>query len=163
VQAYGQRNLDSSLLLLPLVGFLPAQDLRIVNTVKAIEHELMHNGFLIRYQTEKHDDGLTESEGAFLACTFWLADCLVLQGHVTEAKQYFERLLSIQSDLGLFAEEYDSLNKRQLGNFPQALSHIALINTARNLSPVRGPAEDRSNETADFSKPNFPHPRRKAA
>jgi GH15 family glucan-1,4-alpha-glucosidase len=142
-QYYGSEELDASLLLIPLVGFLPATDPRVVGTVTAIERELMWNGFVQRYVTKEHIDGLPPGEGVFLACTFWLADNYALQGRDDEAVQIFERLLSLRNDLGLLAEQYDPERKRQLGNFPQAFSHVMLINTARNLAREHGPAEER--------------------
>jgi GH15 family glucan-1,4-alpha-glucosidase len=142
-QYYGSTELDASLLMIPLVGFLPATDPRIVGTVAAIERELMWNGFVQRYETKEHIDGLPPGEGVFLACTFWLADNYALQGRHDDAVRIFERLLSLRNDLGLLAEQYDPEQKRQLGNFPQAFTHVMLINTARNLAAGRGPAEER--------------------
>jgi GH15 family glucan-1,4-alpha-glucosidase len=133
VQSYGATALDASLLLLPIIGFLPADDPRAIGTVAAIERELLRDGLVMRYDTGEGVDGLPPGEGAFLACSFWLADNYVLQGRLDEARTLFERLLSIRNDVGLLAEEYDSADKRQLGNFPQAFSHLALINTAHNL------------------------------
>ena len=144
VQAYGSKALDASLLLLPLVGFLPPTDPRIVGTVWAIEQRLMADGFVCRYDTGAGIDGLPPGEGAFLACSFWLADNLILQGRVTEARELFERLLALRNDVGLLAEEYDPRSGRQLGNFPQAFSHVALVNTAFNLTRSQGPAEQRA-------------------
>ena len=143
-QYYGSEELDASLLLIPLVGFLPATDPRVVGTVTAIERELMWNGFVQRYITKEHIDGLPPGEGVFLACTFWLADNYALQGRHDEAVQIFERLLSLRNDLGLLAEQYDPKQKRLLGNFPQAFSHVMLINTGRNLAREHGPAEERT-------------------
>jgi len=142
-QYYGAQELDASLLMIPLVGFLPATDPRMVGTVSAIERELLWNGFVQRYRPHEHIDGLPGEEGAFVACTFWLADNYALQGRREEALQLFERLLSVCNDLGLVAEEYDPRARRQLGNFPQAFSHVMLINTARNLARAHGPAEER--------------------
>jgi GH15 family glucan-1,4-alpha-glucosidase len=144
VQAYGSRSLDASLLLLPLVGFLPPTDPRIIGTVKAIEQRLMADGFVCRYDTGKVADGLPPGEGAFLACSFWLADNFVLQGRIGEARELFERLIALRNDVGLLAEEYDPRLGRQLGNFPQAFSHVALVNTAFNLTRSQGPAEQRA-------------------
>ncbi|HEU5117655.1 MAG TPA: glycoside hydrolase family 15 protein, partial [Isosphaeraceae bacterium] len=143
VQHYGAQHLDASLLMMPLVGFLPADDPRMKGTVKAIEKHLMRDGFVYRYNTESGVDALPSGEGAFLPCTFWLVDNYALQGRYDEATALFERLLSICNDVGLLAEEYDPCEKRQLGNFPQAFSHIALINSARNLSREGGPAHHR--------------------
>jgi GH15 family glucan-1,4-alpha-glucosidase len=142
-QYYGSTELDASLLMIPLVGFLPATDPRMVGTVQAIERDLMVDGFVHRYPTKEHIDGLPPGEGAFLACTFWLADNYALQGRYDEAQAIFERLLGKCNDLGLLAEEYDEAGGRMLGNFPQAFSHVMLINTARNLTQRHGPAEDR--------------------
>ena len=142
-QYYGSKELDASLLMIPLVGFLPATDARVVGTVAAIERELMWNGFVQRYLTKEHIDGLPPGEGVFLACTFWLADNYALQGRREDAVRVFEGLLSLCNDLGLLSEQYDPEQKRQLGNFPQAFSHVMLINTARNLARERGPAEER--------------------
>jgi GH15 family glucan-1,4-alpha-glucosidase len=142
-QSYGSHALDASLLMIPLVGFLPAKDPRVVRTVAAIERELQHDGLVHRYVTGEVDDGLPEGEGFFLPCTAWLADCLALLGHGDRAARYFERLLSVRTDLGLLSEQYDPVARRLVGNFPQAFSHVALVNTARNLSRGGGPAEDR--------------------
>jgi GH15 family glucan-1,4-alpha-glucosidase len=144
VQAYGSKSLDASLLLLPLVGFLPPTDPRIVGTVKAIEQRLVFDGFVMRYDTGEVVDGLPPGEGAFLACSFWLADNYVLQGRVDEARELFERLLSLRNDVGLLAEEFDPRLSRQVGNFPQAFSHVALVNTAYNLTRAQGPAQQRA-------------------
>lgn len=134
VQTYGSRELDASVLLLPLVGFLPADDPRIRSTVAAIEPHLMPDGFLLRYHTERQKDGMPRGEGAFLACNFWLVDNLLLLGRRQEAGRLFERLLALRNDLGLLSEEYDANAGRLVGNFPQALSHIALVNSAHNLT-----------------------------
>jgi hypothetical protein len=123
---------SASLLLLPLVGFLPADDPRIMGTVGAIEKFLLRDCFVARYDTESQVDGLPGDEGAFLACSFWLADNYILQGRYEHARAMFERLLSLRNDVGLLAEEYDPRARRQVGNFPQAFSHVALINTAHN-------------------------------
>jgi GH15 family glucan-1,4-alpha-glucosidase len=142
-QSYQSPELDASLLLIPLVGFLPATDPRVVGTLKAIENGLMWNGLVRRYRTREQIDGLPGGEGAFVACTFWLADNYQLQGRSADARHVFERLLGLCNDLGLLAEEYDPDAARQLGNFPQAFSHVMLINTARNLARHHGPAEER--------------------
>ena len=134
VQSYGATALDASTLLIAIVGFLPASDSRIIGTVNAIEKNLLRNGLVLRYDTSGQTDGLPPGEGAFLACSFWLADSYALLGRTEDARILFERLLSLRNDVGLLAEEYDMGMKRQLGNFPQALSHLALINTARTLS-----------------------------
>jgi GH15 family glucan-1,4-alpha-glucosidase len=143
VQYYGGNELDASLLMIPLVGFLPAGDARVRGTVEAIEKDLMADGFVLRYRTKQHIDGLPPGEAAFLACSFWLADNLVLMDRREDARRLFERLSSLCNDVGLLSEGYDPANKRMLGNFPQALSHLALVNTAYNLSPRVGPAADR--------------------
>jgi GH15 family glucan-1,4-alpha-glucosidase len=142
-QSYGERALDAALLMIPLVGFLPPTDARVQGTVAAIERELVRGGFVLRYPTEETEDGLPPGEGAFLPCSFWLADNYALMGRHAEARALFERLLGIRNDLGLLAEEYDPVARRQLGNFPQAFSHVMLVNTARNLAAAHGPAEDR--------------------
>ena len=145
-QYYGSKELDAALLLLPLVGFLEPEDPRVRGTVDALERELMHGGFLRRYTTSDDGkvDGLPEGEGVFLACSFWLADNYVLLHRLDDARALFERLIAVRNDLGLLAEEYDPVRKRMVGNFPQALSHVALINTARNLTCDKaGPAEHR--------------------
>ncbi len=144
VQSYGSDDLDAALLLLPQVGFLPATNPRIVGTVEAIQRELMVDGLVLRYRPQRINDGLPGEEGAFLACSFWLADALAMIGRYEEAKAMFERLLALRNDLGLLAEEYDPRAKRFLGNFPQAFSHVALINTANNLLPGLGPSEHRA-------------------
>jgi len=144
VQSFGVIALDASLLLMPIVGFLPASDARIRGTLAAIERNLVRDGFVMRYITAAGTDGLPPGEGAFLACSFWLADNYVLQGRIDEARVLFARLLSLRNDVGLLAEEYDPISKCQLGNFPQAFSHLALINTARNLIGASGPVHQRS-------------------
>jgi GH15 family glucan-1,4-alpha-glucosidase len=142
VQYYGAKQVDASLLMMPLVGFLPASDPRVKGTVAAIQRELMVDGLVHRYPPEGSEkvDGLPPGEGAFLACTFWLADNLAMMGRRDEAVEIFERLLALRNDVGLLAEQYDPQDDRQLGNFPQAFSHVALVNTARNLSEQPGPA-----------------------
>jgi len=144
VQAYGSTQLDASLLLLPTTGFLPASDPRVTATIEAVERELLRDGFVMRYDTGKADDGLQAGEGVFLACSFWLADAYVLLGRIDEARALFERLLSLRNDLGLLSEEYDTRLRRQVGNFPQAFSHVALVNTAHNLSHAAKPVHQRS-------------------
>lgn len=140
VQYYGGTTLDGALLMLPLVGFLPADDPRILGTVQAIRETLMTDGLVHRYDAQDGSDGLPGDEGVFLACTFWLADNLALAGRGEEAAAVFEQLLALRNDVGLLAEEYDPHAKRQLGNFPQAFSHIGLVNTAHNLARGAGPA-----------------------
>jgi GH15 family glucan-1,4-alpha-glucosidase len=132
-QTYDGTELDASVLLLPLLGFLPPSDPRIVGTVVAIEQHLMHGGFVMRYRTTEFDDGLPPGEGTFLACSFWMVDNLALQGRVAEAREMYERLLSLANDVGLLAEEYDPLAGRLVGNFPQGFSHVALVHTGLNL------------------------------
>ncbi len=134
VQYYGSKHLDASLLMMPLVGFLPATDARVLGTVKAIEEHLMDNGFVARYTMDPNVDGLPQGEAKFLACTFWLADNYVLQGRQEEAVKIFERLLDVRNDVGLLSEEYDPDAKRLLGNFPQAFTHVGLVNTAFNIA-----------------------------
>jgi GH15 family glucan-1,4-alpha-glucosidase len=135
-QFYGTDRLDAAVLMIPLVGFLPATDPRMRSTIELIQKELCFDGFVQRYHPEKSSDvdGLPPGEGAFLPCTFWLADCLHLMGREDEAREIFERLLAIRTPLGLMSEEYDTEAKRLIGNFPQAFSHISLINCARTLS-----------------------------
>jgi GH15 family glucan-1,4-alpha-glucosidase len=145
VQAYGSKRLDASLLLIPMVGFLPPEDPRVRGTLRAIEDRLLiEDEFVLRYETEHAGDGLPAGEGAFLACSFWLVDNYILQGRYAEARKLFTRLLSRCNDVGLLAEELDPLTGRMLGNFPQAYSHVGLINCAFNLSRQKGPAEERT-------------------
>jgi GH15 family glucan-1,4-alpha-glucosidase len=145
VQVYGSKRLDASLLLIPLVGFLPASDPRVQGTLRAIEDKLLIDGeFVLRYESENSSDGLPQGEGAFLACSFWLVDNYILQGRHAEARKLFDRLLSRCNDVGLLAEEFDPLTGRMLGNFPQAYSHVGLINCALNLGRQTGPAEARA-------------------
>ena len=130
--------------MIPLVGFLPAHDPRMKGTVKAIEEDLLVDGLVLRYRTEETADGLPGGEGVFLLCTFWLADNYELQGRHDEALAMYERLLSLRNDVGLLSEQYDTADGRMLGNFPQAFSHVGLINSALNLSPDRmSPARER--------------------
>jgi len=144
VRTYGSKNLDASLLLLPLVGFLRPEDPRVRATIEAIERELTQDGFVQRYDTRVVKDGLPAGEGVFLPCNFWLADNWVLLKRREEAQRLFERLLALRNDVGLLSEEYDPRAARLLGNFPQSFSHIALINTAHNLTHHRGPARQRA-------------------
>jgi len=134
VQSYGSKHLDASLLMIPVVGFLQADDARVVGTVKAIESHLMKDGLLKRYTQDPEVDGLPHGEGAFLPCSFWLADNYELQGRHQDAVRMFEQLLEIRNDVGLLSEEYDPVAKRHLGNFPQAFTHVGLVNTAFNLT-----------------------------
>jgi GH15 family glucan-1,4-alpha-glucosidase len=145
VQYYGGSALDASMLMIPLVGFLPVNDPRVAGTVDAIQRELTRDGFVMRYISEEGGvDGLPPGEGAFLPCTFWLADNLAMMGRYEEARRVFERLLGLCNDVGLLSEEYDPHRKRQLGNFPQAFTHVFLINTAHNLTLGEGPALHRA-------------------
>jgi GH15 family glucan-1,4-alpha-glucosidase len=143
VQYYGASQVDASLLMAPVVGFLPASDPRILGTVQAISRHLMSDGFVARYQTHPDVDGLPPGEATFLPCTLWLADNLALQGRLDEARELFERVLAVRNDVGLLSEEYEPRTRRLLGNFPQALSHVAVVNTAQNLTRAGGPAEHR--------------------
>jgi GH15 family glucan-1,4-alpha-glucosidase len=146
-QAYGSPHLDASLLMMPLVGFLPPRDPRMVSTVAAIERELMHDGFLLRYRGDNPTDGLPPGEGVFLLCSFWLADNYARMGRREEACALFDRLLALCNDVGLLSEQYDPIERRFLGNFPQAFSHVGLINTALNLTlKEHAPAEAREKE-----------------
>jgi GH15 family glucan-1,4-alpha-glucosidase len=145
VQYYGGSALDASLLMMPLVGFLPVNDPRVAGTVDAIQRELMRDGFVMRYISEEGCvDGLPPGEGVFLPCTFWLADNLAMMGRYEEARRIFVRLLGVCNDVGLLSEEYDPDLKRHLGNFPQAFTHVFLINTAHNLTLGEGPALHRA-------------------
>jgi GH15 family glucan-1,4-alpha-glucosidase len=150
VQAYGSDQLDASLLLIPCVGFLPADDPRVTGTVAAIERRLVCDGFVLRYSTEQVEDALPPGEGAFLACSFWLVDVYVLQGRYAEAEKLFRRLVALCNDVGLLSEQYDPHLKRLVGNFPQAFSHLSLINSAFNLTRSRKPVQQRAqNEPVD--------------
>jgi GH15 family glucan-1,4-alpha-glucosidase len=146
VQAYGSPALDASSLLMPIVGFLPWDDPRVIGTVAAVERELLQDGLVKRYSTHasSDSDALPPGEGVFLACSFWLADYYCLAGRFDDARILFERLLGLANDVGLLSEEYDPQRKRLVGNFPQAFSHVGLVNTALNLARDRGPAKDRS-------------------
>jgi GH15 family glucan-1,4-alpha-glucosidase len=137
-QYYGSKELDASVLMIPIVGFLAPKDSRVIGTVEAIRRDLTVDGFVSRYDSEKseHVDGLTGREGAFLACSFWLVDDLHLIGRHDDAVELFERLLSLRTDLGLLAEEYDPVARRLVGNFPQAFSHVSLVNTTVGLLGV---------------------------
>jgi len=146
VQCYDNDTLDASLLLIPLVGFLPPEDRRIKGTIAAIEASLIQGGLVRRYHTSEGVDGLPPGEGAFLACSFWLVDNYVLQKRYDRAKTLFKSLLSLRNDVGLLAEEYDVKAKRQLGNFPQAFSHLALVNSAHNIATSHGPVHLRSQQ-----------------
>jgi GH15 family glucan-1,4-alpha-glucosidase len=144
VQYYGSDRLDASLLTAPLLGFLPPTDSRIVSTIEAIEHELVQGSFVARYHTSPDIDGLPPNEGKFLLCSFWLVDALKLIGRDKDAEQIFENLLSVRNDLGLLAEGFDASEGRFTGNFPQAFSHVGLVNSAMNLSHHRRLAVQRT-------------------
>jgi GH15 family glucan-1,4-alpha-glucosidase len=144
VQYYGADTLDAASLMIPLVGFLSAQDARVAGTVEAIQRELISDGLVMRYRTETNVDGLAAGEGVFLPCSFWLVDNLVLAGRYHEARQLFERLASLCNDVGLLSEEYDPVSRRLLGNFPQAFTHVSLVNSVHNLTLAEGPARHRS-------------------
>lgn len=148
VQVYGEPQLDASLLLIPAVGFLPPEDQRVISTINAIEHDLFEDGFVRRYDTGATKDGLPPGEGMFLACSFWLADAYHLTGRDADAKALFERLLALRNDVGLLSEEYDTAHRRLVGNYPQAFSHIALVNTAHNLTHTEKPSEHRGSKKA---------------
>lgn len=143
-QTYDSDLLDASALLIPQVGFLPPEDARVQGTVEAIERKLLRDGFVIRYDTAATEDGLSPGEGAFLPCSFWLADAYVLIGRPADAQAMFDRLLGLCNDVGFLAEEYDTVAQRLVGNFPQAFSHIALVNTAHNIVHATKPCEQRS-------------------
>ena len=151
-QSYGSKQLDASLLLIPLVGFLPATDPRVRGTIEAIEKNLMCDGFVLRYRTEDGSDGLPAGEGAFLACSFWMVGALRMLGRDDDARALFERLLALRNDVGLLAEEYDPKTNRQLGNFPQALSHIALVNAAFEFTRASSPGRQRAESSPASSK-----------
>jgi GH15 family glucan-1,4-alpha-glucosidase len=138
-QAYGSKALDAAVLLIPQVGFLPPSDPRVAGTVDAVQRELAADGFVRRYLTEHTDDGLPDDEGVFLICSFWLADALAMVGRVGEARDLYDRLVALRNDVGLLAEEYDPATGRMLGNFPQAFSHLGLVNTAWHLTTAESP------------------------
>jgi len=146
-QSYASKEVDASLLLVPLVGFLPWTDPRIRRTVEAIEHDLMVDGFVQRYRTERTDDGLPSGEGTFLACSFWMVSALRMLDREADARALFDRLLSLRNDVGLLAEQYDPTTKRHVGNFPQALSHIALVNAAFEFMRESSPGQQRAAST----------------
>jgi GH15 family glucan-1,4-alpha-glucosidase len=142
-QAYGSNELDASTLLIPLLGFLPPEDPRVIGTVEAIQRDLTRDGFVQRYRTHAVDDGLPTGEGVFLPCSFWLVDALLMLEREDEARALFEKLIGVSSDLGLLSEEYDPDEQRLLGNFPQAFTHVGLVNSAYNLSKHVGPGHQR--------------------
>jgi GH15 family glucan-1,4-alpha-glucosidase len=143
-QSYESDSLDASALLIPQVGFLPPDDSRVQGTIAAIERRLLRGGLVLRYDTAATEDGLPPGEGAFLPSSFWLADAYIMIGRTEDAKRLFERLIGLTNDVGLLAEEYDVDTQRLLGNFPQAFSHIALVNTASNVAHTTKPCEQRS-------------------
>jgi GH15 family glucan-1,4-alpha-glucosidase len=153
VQSYGSTQLDAALLLVPAVGFLPGDDPRVIGTIEAIQKQLQVDGFVRRYLTDEDTgaDGLSGEEATFIVCTFWLADALCLAGRYDEARQTFERILTLRNDLGLLSEEYDAHKQRLIGNVPQAYSHVGVVNTARNLSKQGGPAHHRSRSKVKHS------------
>jgi GH15 family glucan-1,4-alpha-glucosidase len=153
VQYYGSKEVDASLLLIPCVGFLPADDPRVRGTIDAIERDLLVDGFVMRYRTETMIDGLPPGEGAFLACSFWLADVYILQGRRAEAEALFKRLVALRNDVGLLSEEYDFYAGRLAGNFPQAFSHLSLVNTAFNLTRATKPVEQRAQSSETKGTP----------
>jgi GH15 family glucan-1,4-alpha-glucosidase len=152
VQSYGSKNLDASLLMLPLVGFLPPSDPRVLGTIRRIEQDLLRDGFVLRYNTGTVEDGLPPGEGVFLLCSFWLADTYVLLDRTDEAEKLFEKLLALRNDVGLLAEEYYPETHCLMGNFPQAFSHVALVNTALNISRQHAPLQQRARHQASPQK-----------
>jgi GH15 family glucan-1,4-alpha-glucosidase len=148
VQAYGGRDLDASLLLIPRVGFLPGTDPRVLGTIDAVQRELTDDGFVLRYRTDTAEDGLPAGEGVFLACSFWLVDALRSAGREEDAVELFERLLAVRNDVGLLSEEWDPVGRRQLGNTPQTFSHFALVVSALELQQRLAHREDRSARSA---------------
>jgi GH15 family glucan-1,4-alpha-glucosidase len=147
VQSYGSRALDAATLMIPLVGFLPCDDPRVSGTVEAIGRDLLVDGFVRRYDSEVEVDGLPPGEGVFLPCSFWYADALAMLGRTEEATTLFEQLAGLCNDVGLISEEYDPVAKRLLGNFPQAFTHVSLVNTADNLALISSPARHRAFES----------------
>jgi GH15 family glucan-1,4-alpha-glucosidase len=154
-QYYGSKELDASVLNIPLVGFLPGTDERVTGTIDAISRELGRDGFVSRYSTTETDDGLPGDEGQFLACSFWLVSALALNGRVKDARALFERLLGLTNDLGLLAEEYDVSRQRQVGNFPQAFSHLTLVIAASTISQAERNAAS-TNSAAERTAPSAP-------
>ena len=143
-QSYESDQMDASALLIPQVGFLPPDDARVLGTIRAVEQKLLRDGFVLRYDTGATNDGLPPGEGVFIPCSFWLADAYVLTGRFADAQRLFKRLVGLCNDVGLLAEEYDFGAQRAVGNFPQAFSHIALVNTAYNIAGTQKPCEQRS-------------------
>ena len=156
VQSYGSKCLDASVLMLPLVGFLPAADPRVQATVRAVEKRLLRDGLVRRYEEHPSVDGLPAGEGVFLPCSFWLADVRILSRQSEQARRLFERMLGLCNDVGLLSEEYDVTSRRLVGNFPQAFSHVSLVNTALNLWHAGGPAHTRSRSAASPHRPSRP-------
>lgn len=156
-QYYGSTTLDASVLLLPLVGFIPATDPKMASTLDAIERELTSDGLVLRYSGEGDDnvDGLPPGEGYFLACSFWYIDNLIMAGQTDKAEKHFRRIITMANDLGLFSEEFDATNGTMLGNFPQAFSHVGLINTVRNLTHRKSPIEHRVHDVIEHRLPHF--------
>jgi GH15 family glucan-1,4-alpha-glucosidase len=154
VQSYGSDHMDAALLQIPLTGFLPPDDPRVVRTVEMLESRLMRDGLLLRYETRHGIDGLPPGEGTFLVCSFWLADVYGLMGRQADARKLFERLLSLCNDVGLLAEQYEPRAGRMLGNFPQAFSHIGIINAALNIHRSQQPAQQRAHPEADVVEPS---------
>jgi GH15 family glucan-1,4-alpha-glucosidase len=144
VQSFGSKELDASLLLMPVVGFLGVDDPRVRGTIEAVERHLLVDGFVMRYDSGHGVDGLPPGEGAFLACSFWLVDAYMMQNRFDDARNLFERLIALRNDVGLLSEEYDPVAGRLVGNFPQAFAHVALVNSAFNLGRASKPAEQRS-------------------
>jgi GH15 family glucan-1,4-alpha-glucosidase len=142
-QYYGSQELDAAVLMIPIVGFLSGTDERVTGTIDALRGELGHDGFISRYSTTATDDGLPGSEAQFLACSFWLVTSLAMNGRADEARELFERLLSLGNDVGLFSEEYDVAHKRLVGNFPQAFTHLTLVAAAKTLANPTADAADR--------------------
>jgi GH15 family glucan-1,4-alpha-glucosidase len=153
-QYYGSKELDGSLLMLPLSGFLPATDPRIVGTVEAIERDLREDGLVLRYRTDESNDGLSGKEGVFLPCSFWLARVYHDMGRHDDSRALFEKLIALRNDVGLLAEEYLPSEQRQVGNFPQAFSHLALIQAAYSLAPPR--EADKTRRATDVQAPPPP-------
>ncbi len=151
VRSYDAKHLDANLLLIPCVGFLPISDPRVQGTIAAVEKHLLRDGFVMRYNTQEVDDALPVGEGVFLACSFWLVDVYMLQGRIADAEKMFRRLIDLRNDVGLLSEEYDPRAKRLIGNFPQAFSHVALVNSAYNLTREERPVERRAQ--ADYAPP----------
>jgi GH15 family glucan-1,4-alpha-glucosidase len=142
-QYYGSEALDAAVLMIPIVGFLPGTDPRVTGTIDAVRTELGHDGFVSRYSTTATDDGLPGSEAQFLACSFWLVTALAMNGRPRDARTLFERLLALGNDLGLFSEEYDAEHERLIGNFPQAFTHLTLVQAANTLARPAGTVRDR--------------------